>query len=161
MFEKLQTEEKIYDAPGQPRTCSHPIYARTLTGVCPAIRTFLHSSTLLLLDMCLFANCSISSACIKVLPKLTFVHSTRIMGSVRDLGKCNASRGNSHDIFAWNGSQTFEELEVKRSVIIHCVKVTHPFYINNWGTHFDDRAFHVFCNGWIVCRDAFHVVLCL
>jgi len=26
MFEKLQTGEKIHDAPGQPQTCSHPIY---------------------------------------------------------------------------------------------------------------------------------------
>ena len=40
MFEKLQTGEKIHDAPRQPRTCSHPIYARTLTGVCQAIRIF-------------------------------------------------------------------------------------------------------------------------
>ena len=30
MFEELQTGEKIPDAPRQPRTCSHPIYARTL-----------------------------------------------------------------------------------------------------------------------------------
>ena len=28
MFEKLQTGEKIHDAPRQPRTCSHPIYAK-------------------------------------------------------------------------------------------------------------------------------------
>ena len=27
MFKKLQTGEKIHDAPRQPRTCSHPIYA--------------------------------------------------------------------------------------------------------------------------------------
>jgi len=41
MFEKLQAgEKKIHDAPRQPRTCSHPIYARTLTGVCQAIRIF-------------------------------------------------------------------------------------------------------------------------
>jgi len=40
MLEKLQTGEKIHDAPRQPRTCSHPIYARTLTGVCQAIRIF-------------------------------------------------------------------------------------------------------------------------
>ena len=40
MFEKLQTGEKIHDAPVQPRTCSHPIYARMLTGVCQAIRIF-------------------------------------------------------------------------------------------------------------------------
>ena len=26
--------------PGQPRTCSHPINTRTLTGVCQAVRTF-------------------------------------------------------------------------------------------------------------------------
>jgi len=32
MFEKLQTGEKIHDAPRQPQTCSHPIYARMLTG---------------------------------------------------------------------------------------------------------------------------------
>jgi len=40
MFEKLQTGEKIQDAQRQPRTCSHPIYAQTLTGVCQAIRIF-------------------------------------------------------------------------------------------------------------------------
>ena len=40
MFEKLQTGEKMHDAPGQPRACSHPIYARTLTGVCQAIKIF-------------------------------------------------------------------------------------------------------------------------
>ena len=28
--------------------------------------------------------------------------------------------------FAWNASQTFKELEVKQSVMVHCVKVTHP-----------------------------------
>ena len=28
--------------------------------------------------------------------------------------------------FAWNGSQMFEELKAKRSVMIHCVKATHP-----------------------------------
>ena len=41
MFEKLQIREKIHDAPRQPGTCSHPIYARTLTGICQAIRIFL------------------------------------------------------------------------------------------------------------------------
>ena len=40
MFEKLQTGEKIHDAPRQPRTCSHPIYTRTLTGVWQAIKIF-------------------------------------------------------------------------------------------------------------------------
>jgi len=40
MFEKLQTGKKIHDAPRQPRTCSHPIYTRTLTGVYQAIRIF-------------------------------------------------------------------------------------------------------------------------
>jgi len=65
--------------------------------------------------------------------------------------------------FAWNGSQTFEDLEIKRSVMIHCVKASHPIYINNWGVRFHDRAIRIFLNnGWIdVCRDAFHVVLCL
>ena len=28
--------------------------------------------------------------------------------------------------FAWNGSQIFEDLEAKRSVMIHYVKATHP-----------------------------------
>jgi len=32
MFEMLQTGEKFHDAPRQPQTCSHPIYAGTLTG---------------------------------------------------------------------------------------------------------------------------------
>jgi len=43
--------------------------------------------------------------------------------------------------FAWNGSQTFEELEVKQSVMIHCVKATHPLL--NWGAHFNDRAVRI------------------
>jgi len=29
-------------------------------------------------------------------------------------------------LFAWNGSQMFEDLEAKRSVMIHHVKATHP-----------------------------------
>ena len=33
-------EEKIHDLNLQPRTCSHPINARTLTGVCQAVRIF-------------------------------------------------------------------------------------------------------------------------
>ena len=37
MFEKLEKEEKIH---GQPRICSHQINARTLTGVCRAVRIF-------------------------------------------------------------------------------------------------------------------------
>jgi len=36
----------------------------------------------------------------------------------------------------------------------------HTYYnINNWGAHFDDRAFRIFRNGWIDSREAFHVVL--
>ena len=31
--------------------------------------------------------------------------------------------------FAWNGSQMFEELEVKRSIMIHHVKRTHSLFI--------------------------------
>ena len=38
MFEKKVEEEKIHDLNLQPRTCSHPINARTLTGVCQAVR---------------------------------------------------------------------------------------------------------------------------
>ena len=63
--------------------------------------------------------------------------------------------------FARMGSQTFEELEVKRSVMVHRVKVTHPLLYQYWGMHFDDCAFNIFRNGWIGCRDAFHVVLSL
>ena len=40
MFEKQVKEEKIHDLNLQPRTCSHPINARTLTGVCQAVRIF-------------------------------------------------------------------------------------------------------------------------
>ena len=28
--------------------------------------------------------------------------------------------------FAWNGSQTFDDLEAKLIAMIHCVKATHP-----------------------------------
>jgi len=31
----------------------------------------------------------------------------------------------------------FEELGAKRSIMIHCVKATHPLYSNNWGVRFD------------------------
>ena len=37
-------------------------------------------------------------------------------------------------LFAWNGSQTFEGLEAKQSVMIHCVKVT-PTFISITGAH--------------------------
>jgi len=33
-----KVEEKTLTWPGQPRTCSHPIYARMLTGVCQVVR---------------------------------------------------------------------------------------------------------------------------
>ena len=43
--------------------------------------------------------------------------------------------------FAWNGSQTFEDLEAKQSVMIYTVLRRHThFYIKNWGVHFHDRA---------------------
>ena len=29
--------------------------------------------------------------------------------------------------FAWNGSQTFEDLEAKRSIMIQCVKAAHIY----------------------------------
>jgi len=61
--------------------------------------------------------------------------------------------------FAWNGSQTFEDLEAKQSVMM-LRQHTH-FYINNWGVRFHDYAIRIFCNGWIDCRDAFHVVFYL
>ena len=51
--------------------------------------------------------------------------------------------------FAWNSSQTFEDLEAKRSVMIYRVKTTHQLFIS--------IAFCIFRNGWIDCRDAFHV----
>ena len=38
VFEKL--EKKSMTGPGWPRTCSHPIYARTLTGVYRVVRMF-------------------------------------------------------------------------------------------------------------------------
>ena len=39
-LKSCRQEKKIHDAPRQPRTCSHPIYAQTLTGVCQVIRIF-------------------------------------------------------------------------------------------------------------------------
>ena len=33
--------------------------------------------------------------------------------------------------------------------------------IDNWGVRLNDRTFHIFRNGWIDGRDAFHAVLCL
>ena len=64
--------------------------------------------------------------------------------------------------FAWNGSQMFEDLEMKQSVMIHRVKATGtPTVISITGAHFDDCAIRIFRNGWIDCRDTFYVVLCL
>ena len=118
------------------------------------------------------------------LPHKWWFFDTHVMASVRDLCKCRASRDAS---YVRNVSQMFEELEAKRSVMIYRVKVTHGvalmswclesiqnycptlrtshgcrsghFYINNWGTCFNDWTFHILHNGWIDCRDAFHAVL--
>ena len=71
---------------------------------------FLHCSTLLHPEKCLFANRSSSSVCIMVLPLLSFeLHSflhCRVGDNLRytryglgqDLGKCSASRGTSYVI---------------------------------------------------------------
>ena len=41
MLKKMQEgEKKFMIVPRQPQTCSHPIYAQTLTGVFQAIRMF-------------------------------------------------------------------------------------------------------------------------
>jgi len=41
-FEKLvERRKKSMTGPRQPRTCSHPIYVQTLTGVHQAVRYFL------------------------------------------------------------------------------------------------------------------------
>ena len=41
MFEKVEKgEKKSMTGPGQPQTCSHPIYTQTFTGVCQAVRLF-------------------------------------------------------------------------------------------------------------------------
>jgi len=39
-WKRCRKEKKSMIAPRQPQTCSHPIYARMLTGVCQAIRMF-------------------------------------------------------------------------------------------------------------------------
>ena len=39
-LKRWRKEKKSMTGPGQPRTCSHPINARTLTGVCQAVRMF-------------------------------------------------------------------------------------------------------------------------
>ena len=62
--------------------------------------------------------------------------------------------------FATNVSQTYKELELKRSIMIQRVRHIH-FYISNWGVRFDDHAFRIFCSGCIGCRDAINVVPCL
>ena len=52
------------------------------------------------------------------------------MASVQDLGKCRVLLTL---FFAWNVSQTFEELEAKQSIMIHRIKVTHPLFISITG----------------------------
>ena len=36
---------------------------------------------------------------------------------------------------AWNGSQTFRELQAKQRVLIHCVKETYPLFISITRAH--------------------------
>jgi len=38
MYLKSKREEKSLIEPRQSQTCNHPIYTRTLTGVCQAVR---------------------------------------------------------------------------------------------------------------------------
>jgi len=61
--------------------------------------------------------------------------------------------------FAWNVSQMFEELEAKRSIMIHRVKVTHPL-LYQCSVMIVLFIFSVMA-GLIDCRDTFHIVLCL
>ena len=94
------------------------------------------------------------------LPKLTFVlhsflHScvgndSRYGFGVQDLNK--------HGHFLHYSLLVFEELEVKQSIVIHHDQLTHPLL---FGVRFNDQTFHIFFNGWINCRNAFHAVLCL
>jgi len=49
----------------------------------------------------------------------------------------------------------FEQLEEKRSYD----QALFPLKIDKLGVCFNDRTFHIFCNGWIGCRDTFHAVL--
>jgi len=65
------------------------------------------------------------------------IYGTHIMASVRDLGKCSASRGVSYIILCL----MFEGLEAKQSIMIH--RHTH-FYINNWGVRFDNIVHSIF-----------------
>jgi len=59
--------------------------------------------------------------------------------------------------FAWNASRMLEDLETKRSIMLHCVKAHTHFYINSWGAYFNDCVIRIFRNGWIDCRDLFSV----
>jgi len=83
------------------------------------------------------------------------------MALVQDLGKCSTSRGTSCVILCLEYYLNVRRAGSKtKYIMIHRVKVTHHFYINNWGVCFDDCVFCIFGNGWFNCRDAFHVVLC-
>ena len=71
-----------------------------------------------------------------VLPKLSFVLRSFLPYRVGDdlqymcygFGNVSAVEAGSLFMlfFVWNDSQILEELEAKRSVMIQCVKVTHP-----------------------------------
>jgi len=87
-----------------------------------------------------FVNRSCSNACILILPKLTFVilllhfflpyhigdnlwyarYGFSVRVSAEQIGALFAS------FYAWNVSQTFEDLEAAQSIMIPCVVVTHP-----------------------------------
>ena len=54
--------------------------------------------------------------------------------------------------FVWNGSQTFEELEAKRSIML---RQHTQFYISNWGTHFDDHALKFFMMAGLILEMLF------
>ena len=49
--------------------------------------------------------------------------------------------------FAWNGSQTFEGLEAKRSVKIHCVKAKHSFIWRNTHLYINDTPTYISITG--------------
>jgi len=79
--------------------------------------------------------------------------------SVRDLRKYRASRDTSYEILCLKCYlKCSKQLEMKCNDSSWLCEMPSTL-IDSWGIRFNKQAFHVFCNSWIDCRDAFHAVL--
>ena len=112
--------------------------------------------------MCLFTNRSCYSACIRMLPLYPF-----------DL-PFFSSQPRKVMIFSRHEMASVWDIKIDEALLVLCLayyvmkQVRHcrnwdamAFTYRDMGRTFHEYILHIFCNGWMDCRDSFHAVLYL